>query len=48
MAYPDQGRRQGGGGGGICIGDSVVECVKSYKLPGVYIDNDLKWNSHID
>lgn len=32
----------------ICIGDSVVECVKSYKLLGVYIDNDLKWNSHID
>ena len=25
----------------ICIGDSVVECVKSYKLLGVYIDNDL-------
>ena len=27
---------------------AVVECVKSYKLLGVYIDNDLKWNSHID
>ena len=32
----------------ICIGDSVVECFKCYKLLGVYIDNDLKWNSHID
>ena len=32
----------------ICIGDSVVECVKSYKLLQVYKDNDLKWNSHID
>ena len=26
----------------ICIGDSVVECVKSYKLLQVYKDNDLK------
>ena len=42
MAYPNFSVRP------ICIGDSVVECVKSYKLLGVYIDNDLKWNSHID
>ena len=31
----------------ICIGDSVVECFKSYKLLGVYLDNDLKWDNHI-
>jgi len=37
MAYPN-----------FSIGDSVVECVKSYKLLGVYIDNNLKWNSHFD
>ena len=42
MAYPNFSVRP------ICIGDSVVECVKSYKLLGVYIDNDLKWNSYID
>ena len=42
MAYPNFGVRP------ICIGDSVVECVESYKLLGLYIDNDLKWNSHID
>ena len=42
MAYPNYSVRP------ICIGDSVVECVKCYKLLGVYIDNDLKWYSHID
>ena len=42
MAYPNFSVRP------ICIGDSVVECVKSYKLLGVYIDNDLQWNSRID
>ena len=42
MAYPNFSVRP------ICIGDSVAECVNSYKLLGVYTDNDLKWNSHID
>ena len=42
MTYPNFSVRP------ICIGDSVVECFKCYKLLGVYIDNDLKWNSHID
>ena len=42
MAYPKFSVRP------ICIGDSFVECVKSYKLLQVYMDNDLKWNSHID
>ena len=42
MAYPNFGVRL------ICIEDSFVECVKPYKLLGVYIDNYLNWKSHID
>ena len=42
MAYPNFSVRP------TCIGDSVAECVKSSKLLGVYIDNDLQWNSCID
>ena len=32
----------------ICIGNQVVETVKTYKLLGVPIKEDLKWNSHVD
>ena len=32
----------------ICIGKQVVESVKTYKLLGVTIKEDLKWNSHVD
>ena len=32
----------------ICIGNQVVETVKTYKLLRVIIREDLKWNSHVD
>ena len=32
----------------ICIGKQVVETVKTYKLLGVTIREDLKQNSHVD
>ena len=32
----------------ICIGNQVVETVKTYKLLRVTIKEDLKWNSHVD
>ncbi|CAB4007098.1 Hypothetical predicted protein, partial [Paramuricea clavata] len=30
------------------IGDDTIERVKSFKLLGLWIDNTLKWNTHID
>ncbi|KXJ18376.1 RNA-directed DNA polymerase from mobile element jockey [Exaiptasia diaphana] len=32
----------------INIGDIVIDCVTSCKILGVYLDYNLKWNSHID
>ena len=32
----------------ICIGNHQLECVSSFKLLGVKIRDDLKWNDHID
>ena len=32
----------------ICIDDELIQTVTSYKLLGVHIDSDLKWNTHID
>ena len=32
----------------VTINDSEVEIVKSYKYLGVHIQNDLKWNTHIN
>ena len=32
----------------LLIDDVPIESVASYKLLGVHIDADLKWNSHID
>ena len=32
----------------IILGDNVVDLITTYKLLGVYISNDLKWNYHID
>ena len=32
----------------IVLGNNTVECVTTYKLLGIVISNDLKWNQHID
>ena len=32
----------------IVHGNNTVECVTTYKLLGINISNDLKWNEHID
>lgn len=32
----------------VVIGDRVIEQVSSYKYLGIYIDNTLKWNVHVD
>ncbi|KAL9961061.1 hypothetical protein ACROYT_G029941 [Oculina patagonica] len=32
----------------IVLGDNVIECVNTYKILGVIMDKDLKWNCHID
>ena len=32
----------------INIGDKVIDQVPSYKILGVHLQNDLKWDIHID
>ncbi|KAL9966711.1 hypothetical protein ACROYT_G024828, partial [Oculina patagonica] len=32
----------------IVLGDNVIEFVNTYKILGVIMDKDLKWNCHID
>ena len=32
----------------IVLGNNTVKCVTTYKLFGIIISNDLKWNEHID
>ena len=32
----------------IVLGKNRVECVTTYKLLGIIITNDFKWNEHID
>ena len=32
----------------IVLVNNTVECVTTYKLLGIIISNDLKWNEHID
>ena len=32
----------------IIIGGNVIERVNTYKILGVIMDNDLKWNCHVD
>ncbi len=32
----------------IIIGNKEIECVSNYKLLGVYLNEDLSWNTHID
>jgi len=32
----------------IIIGGNVIKSVNIYKIFGVIMDNDLKWNSHVD
>ena len=32
----------------IVLGNKEIECVANYKLLGVYLNEDLSWNTHID
>ena len=32
----------------IIIGGNVIKSVNTYKILGVIMDNDLRWNSHVD
>ena len=32
----------------IIIGSNVIKSVNTHKILGVIMDNDLKWNSHVD
>ena len=32
----------------IIIGNNVIEQLKCYKILGVILSNNLKWNSHVD
>ena len=32
----------------IVIGSNTIERVMTYKLLGVYVSNDLKWNHHVE
>ena len=32
----------------IVLGNNTVECATTYKLLGIIISNDLKWNEHIN
>ena len=32
----------------IVLGNKEIECVTNYKLLGVYLNEDLDWNTHID
>ena len=32
----------------IVLGNNTVQCVTTYKLLGIIISNDLRWNEHID
>ena len=32
----------------IVFGNTMIQCVTSYKLLGLFIDDDLKWTIHVD
>ena len=32
----------------VIAGSNTIERVMTYKLLGVYISNDLKWNHHVE
>ena len=32
----------------MIIGDTVIKRVNTYKILGVIMANDMKWNSHVD
>ena len=32
----------------IIMGNNVIDCVTSYKILGVFMDNDLMWNSQVE
>ena len=32
----------------LVVGNNCLEHVPTYKILGVFIDSDLRWNSHVD
>ena len=32
----------------LAVGNNCIEHVSTYKILGVFIDSDLRWNSHVD
>ena len=32
----------------LVVGNNAIECVSIYKILGVFIDSNVKWNSHVD
>ena len=32
----------------LAVGNNVIDCVSTYKILGVFIGSDLRWNSHVD
>ena len=32
----------------LVVGNNVIDSVSTYKILGVFIDSDLRWNSHVD
>ena len=32
----------------LVVGNNCIERVSTYKILGVFIDSDLRWNSHVD
>ena len=32
----------------LVVGNNVIDCVSTHKILGVFIDSDLRWNSHVD
>ena len=42
MSYPNFTRRP------LVVDNNGIERVSTYKILGIFIDSDLKWNSNVD